>query len=408
MSERLQPGLHPDPDSLNAFIEGALPEHERLECVAHLAECAQCREVVYLAQEPLVVPAADRVSFWRKWLRPIPALSALAAAAAAAVLMLSVGIFRPEKPPNHSLVAMMPAPQAAPKEPPAVDAELTRKTMSEARHLAAPHAGSARVVSVGASAAPTPAAEAPQARLVAAQPPPVPAVPHQAEALLITVANSAPISVPTGIAGTITDLTGAVIAGATVTVHLVEGASNSVASADTKGQFHIEGIQPGKYEVKVVAMGFQSATKQIEVQKDHVAQADSKLAVGSAAETVEVTASARVASTETESVIEKKSVMAPLIGRVVQRKAAPATLSALPSNLAVVASVQKGKVMLALDTASALFVSQNSGQKWKAVKPAWQGKVARLETSGTAFRLITDGGAVWLSRNGAHWSTEKK
>ncbi len=57
MSEYLQPGLHPDPDSLNAFIEGVLPEHERLQCLAHLAECPACREVVYLAEEPLVVGA---------------------------------------------------------------------------------------------------------------------------------------------------------------------------------------------------------------------------------------------------------------------------------------------------------------------------------------------------------------
>ena len=56
MSEHLHPGLHPDADSLNAFIEGVLPEHERLACLAHLADCSRCREIVYLAQEP-VAPA---------------------------------------------------------------------------------------------------------------------------------------------------------------------------------------------------------------------------------------------------------------------------------------------------------------------------------------------------------------
>ena len=53
MSEYRQPGLHPDADSLNAFIEGVLAEHERIECLAHLSECARCREIVYLAQEPV-------------------------------------------------------------------------------------------------------------------------------------------------------------------------------------------------------------------------------------------------------------------------------------------------------------------------------------------------------------------
>jgi hypothetical protein len=412
MSEHLQPGLHPDPDSLNAFIEGALPEHERLECVAHLAECAQCREVVYLAQEPLPVPASDRVSFWKRWFRPIPVLSAVAVAAA--VLLLSVGIHRPEKLPNHSPVAMMPAPPAALEEPPAADAELPRKTSSEVPRHAAPHAVPARVVSVGVSAAPAtaalPPAVAPQAAVAGAPPARQPAGDPQAEALLVNGSISAPISASTGIAGTITDPTGAAIAGATVTAHLVDGASTFVASADATGQFHIEGIQPGNYEVKVAALGFQPATKQVEVQKDHVAQADSELSVGSVTETVEVTAGAAALNTEAASAREKKSGIAalPLIGRIAQRKAAPATASPLPSNLAVVAAVQKDKVMLAVDAAGALFVSENAGQKWKAVKPAWQGKAAGLETSGMAFRLTTDGGAVWLSRDGAHWSAEKR
>ena len=38
MSEGLHPGVHPDPDALNAFVEGALAEHERVGCLAHLAE----------------------------------------------------------------------------------------------------------------------------------------------------------------------------------------------------------------------------------------------------------------------------------------------------------------------------------------------------------------------------------
>ena len=43
MSDQLHPGVHPEPDSLNAFIEGVLPEHERLACMAHLADCELCR-----------------------------------------------------------------------------------------------------------------------------------------------------------------------------------------------------------------------------------------------------------------------------------------------------------------------------------------------------------------------------
>src|SRR5580704_9639251 len=97
MSEFIQPGLHPDPDTLNAFIEGMLPEHERLQCLTHLAECPSCREVVYLAQYPLesdpppVAPAIEKVSFWKRWFTPLPVLSA---ATAAGILVLSFALYQ--------------------------------------------------------------------------------------------------------------------------------------------------------------------------------------------------------------------------------------------------------------------------------------------------------------------------
>ena len=78
MSDLLQPGKyspgphagregfrrrHPDADQLNAFVEHTLPEHERLETLAHLADCAQCRQIVALAVPPLEGAAeADSVS----------------------------------------------------------------------------------------------------------------------------------------------------------------------------------------------------------------------------------------------------------------------------------------------------------------------------------------------------------
>jgi len=120
MSDYLQPGQHPDPDSLNAFIEGALPEHERLQCVEHLAECPACREVVYLAQEPLEAeplpaPPPQKVPFWKRWLAPVPALGF---AAAAGILVLSAWLYQQHlsavKGPE--LAAMTPRSQQA-REP---------------------------------------------------------------------------------------------------------------------------------------------------------------------------------------------------------------------------------------------------------------------------------------------------
>ncbi|HEY2845778.1 MAG TPA: zf-HC2 domain-containing protein, partial [Bryobacteraceae bacterium] len=43
-------GPHPGADTLTAFAEDALGRPERQQTLAHLAECADCREILYLAQ----------------------------------------------------------------------------------------------------------------------------------------------------------------------------------------------------------------------------------------------------------------------------------------------------------------------------------------------------------------------
>ncbi len=91
MSFNGQPELHPDADSLNAFAEHVLPETQRVGIVAHLAGCARCRDVVYLAQAAaeaeVVVPAAVTkaappgwIAFarWRVALIPAAAMAAVA------------------------------------------------------------------------------------------------------------------------------------------------------------------------------------------------------------------------------------------------------------------------------------------------------------------------------------------
>ena len=95
MNSMAQPDFHPDADVLNAFVEHALPEAERLRVVAHMADCVHCREVVFLAMaaaggETLPSPALNReprprwfdsvMSRWRIVLIPAGALAAFGAA----------------------------------------------------------------------------------------------------------------------------------------------------------------------------------------------------------------------------------------------------------------------------------------------------------------------------------------
>lgn len=51
MNPTIQPGMHPDADSLTAFAEQLLPAAEREQILAHMATCGRCREVVFLTQQ---------------------------------------------------------------------------------------------------------------------------------------------------------------------------------------------------------------------------------------------------------------------------------------------------------------------------------------------------------------------
>ena len=110
---------HPEADVLTAFVERALPEDERGPVLGHLAECAECREIVALAQPALVEASAAWARPARLWSRGlILRWGALAACAVlAGALVLRYGGAKP-----GPLVAEQKAP-AAPNSaapPPAV------------------------------------------------------------------------------------------------------------------------------------------------------------------------------------------------------------------------------------------------------------------------------------------------
>jgi hypothetical protein len=220
------------------------------------------------------------------------------------------------------------------------------------------------------------------------------------------LSSNTAIDARSAITGTITDPSGAVIAGAAVTVRQASGTPGANAITDNSGQFLIAGLRPGQYELQVTLPGFQPATKKVEIQSGQLARADSSLSLGSASHTVEVTASSAVVGTLTSSLGTNfsASINEPLPGRPVAKEFATTSDSvSLPSKLAAVATATRNKVMLAADSAGTLYRSDNAGKKWKAVKAVWQGKVVELATDAAAFRLTTDTGIAWLSRDGTHW-----
>src|SRR6185369_15388497 len=83
---------HPDADLLTAFTEQSLTKRERQDVLAHLASCADCRDVVALAlpEAPIAPPADEPVKplFWR-W--PVLRWGAVAASVVIVAVAVSIG-----------------------------------------------------------------------------------------------------------------------------------------------------------------------------------------------------------------------------------------------------------------------------------------------------------------------------
>ncbi len=122
------------------------------------------------------------------------------------------------------------------------------------------------------------------------------------------------------ISGLVSDSTGAVVAGASVTVTNTATAAARDVKTNESGLFSFPALNPGNYEIKVSASGFKTAVRKdvvLEVQQN--LRADFELTVGQVSESVEVTASSVALQTENATVgtvIENKRIVElPLNGR---------------------------------------------------------------------------------------------
>ena len=201
--------------------------------------------------------------------------------------------------------------------------------------------------------------------------------------------------------GRVTDASGALVAGATVTLRDAAGTTREVTTA-ADGKFSLAGVTAGKYDLSVTARGFERSRQSISLQPRDVAMLDSVLKVGASTETVTVTAGPMTLNTSEAEIS-----------------------SVLPSHMPSASSVTNGKRTLSMDTAGELFVSRNGGKSWKKVKPVWTGKATEIaiatlveasesrsidlkrkrepSSPSKTFQLTTDSGAVWVSQDGVHW-----
>ncbi|HXG66108.1 MAG TPA: TonB-dependent receptor, partial [Blastocatellia bacterium] len=93
------------------------------------------------------------------------------------------------------------------------------------------------------------------------------------------------------ISGTVTDPTGAVVSGATVTITSVERKTSDAVTTNDSGIYVKERLLPGTYEVKVEASGFKQAViPSVVVNVDTNTKVDVSLEAGAVSDTVTITA----------------------------------------------------------------------------------------------------------------------
>lgn len=112
---------------------------------------------------------------------------------------------------------------------------------------------------------------------------------------LLTIVPSvlyAQTSTTGAITGMVTDATGAVVKGATLTLTHAATGSVQTATSDSGGRYAFPVVNPGEYSLKAEAKGFRTGvTNGLVVEVNKSVNAELKLEVGASSEVVEVTAS---------------------------------------------------------------------------------------------------------------------
>ena len=145
--------------------------------------------------------------------------------------------------------------------------------------------------------------------------------------ILLGLALSACTSLPTSaqafygsVAGRVTDKSGAVVVGASVTLISAKTTEKRTVTTDSTGSYRFVNLVPGPYRLEVESAGFkQFAREPITVRVDTIVSLDASLALGDARETVNVQEQTPLLDTQGSSVgqvIEGRQVQdMPLNGR---------------------------------------------------------------------------------------------
>lgn len=338
MSEPLQFEFHPDADQIGAFVEQALPAHEREQLLDHLAVCPECRAIVALSLPEVEEPAqplkaAVRKPWWPGWTLAWPVAGALAVAALFAVYIHHAAI-APDAPEQQVAVAHSAAPPVSqePSSTPAAKPAL--------QGAYAPPAGSQPISAEFAPVTPEPSHEATMTaqaadgriqtgRNVAAlrRPAETPPTLSAGNSLPATRFSAAPSR---GLSGG--------VAGSVAKIPLMTAEARLQEMAPTQPA----GTANPSAQTATAAAPMPAATETVVVKN------------GAPIETVPSdTANIEIAQNEAQVTQLRRP---------------------LPSHLPVLSMASQDQRMVAIDTGHAVFVSKDAGKHWKAIQTPWQGR----------------------------------
>ncbi|MGA1981514.1 MAG: zf-HC2 domain-containing protein [Acidobacteriaceae bacterium] len=414
MSTLFQPGQHPDADQLNAFAEHALPLHEQQATLAHLAACADCRAVVYLAQSAVLEtsaqpqPVAAPRPWFSGWMLAFPAAAALAC-----LILLTVHL-RNAANANNQIAVVNPAqadktpplPPPAPLPEPAVSSKSAPAPVRTPQAMAAP---SPRAFGMAKQPEMAAAANAPLEKksfhgaMTGASYAPVPP-PPAAAAPADTIATDAPPQLA-GIGGN-------------APRRELRSASSQYDTGRAQAQ-QAPPLPPPPPPANANS-GIYGGTGQTNLNENYIegvptSSASPQAVTGSAADAVTVGALAMDTGAAATS----------------QAKQLPV----LPSHLPALSISSNAHRQLAIDTAGALFRSEDAGSTWQPVPVQWTGRAIRValvpspnahllgRSAGSlsgplpaakaaaatspqppTFELTTDSGDHWISTDGQAWT----
>jgi hypothetical protein len=421
MSETLHPGSHPDADQLSAFAEHVLPDHERLETLAHLAECAGCRQIVFLAQHaqeaesPLPRALPGSAGWWKNW----HVLWPIAAALTCGLLVIALLQRRhPRDLPQRSDIALESSAPASPSQalppqhvapaPPQSGPPLSQKSSAAAKAASSPlHPGpAASHVDVGGVASIN-------GNLV---------TDHLKTNSSVSSPNEpAADQQPVNALSAGSQSMGGVISSPVAQAPLSQEQTNGLLTNRQEQTTDLQSHNPESHN----QLFPQRATAAPRSQNE-----PGQGMPNSVSQTVTVT-SAPVALQTEEAVV---SASAFNLGGAAQAKSARAPL---PSRRFAASSISNGIEALAVDSAGDLFLSKDAGKSWQRITHQWTGKAIKVSLEspasmthpvsrkvmsagaiastnggtatpaavppGAGFELRTDTGATWSSPDGLIW-----